>query len=69
MGFRYIFQFMAMLVGPLVTFASVYVILFLGDLLVGLLIIFFYCKNLDMWDPWRPKVIKQFLTNAKKLGW
>lgn len=69
MKFRYIFQFIAMLIGPMVTFAGLYVILYVSEsLMIDILIVGFYYLERDMWDPWKPAVAKQFLVNAKKYG-
>ena len=69
MGFRYFFQFMAMLIAPIITYAAIYTICSTNNLLVTAVIIFFYYLQLDMWDPWKPQVARQFLANAKKIGW
>lgn len=68
MGFRYFFQFFAMLIGPVVTLVCLYVIYFSQNPVVLILIGFFYYLERDMWDPWKPRVIKKFLANAKEMG-
>ena len=70
MSFRHLFQFIAMLVAPVVTFAGFYVILYVStSLALDIFVIFLLYRERDMWDPWEPAIAKNFLINAEKLGW
>jgi len=59
---------MAMLIGPIITLAFLGLLGSLNNGLIAICLIIFYCTQLDMWDPWKPKVARQFLANARKIG-
>lgn len=68
MGLRYIFQIIAMLIAPLVTFCAIFVAYEFHNIIVTIIIGYFYFNGLDMWDPWKPKIAKKFLANTKAMG-